>query len=467
MMQHHTEVQAAYARLLRKDFSSFIAKSFRTVDPGARYLPNWHIALIAEYLEAVRRGEIKRLIINMPPRALKSVSVSVAWPAWLLGHDASARIICASYAAPLALKHSIDCRMLMRSPWYRALFPHVALTRDQNEKHKFMTTKRGYRFATSVGGVLTGEGGNTLIIDDPLTPAQAASAQARAQVNHWFSHTFASRLDDKEKGAIVLVMQRLHLDDLSGYLLARGGWTHLCLPAVAPKTEIYERGDVCVMYEEGDCLHPERENEAAVARAKSELGTQAFAAQYQKNPLPEEGGMVRAHWLRRYDVAPTPARIVQSWDTAIKSGAQHDASCCLTFAEHAGEAYLLEACVVRMEYPELKKLIVTKAEQYQPQAVLMEDKSSGQQLLQDLKRDSWLPLIAVQPRGDKITRFAGVSALIEAGRLHLPRHAPWLGEFETELLHFPAARHDDQVDALTQYLDWVRGRAGSPGMRRV
>ena len=172
-----------YDALLKQDFSSFIGKTLSTVDPGATYLPNWHIDLIAEYLEAARRGDISRLIINMPPRSLKSVCVSVAWPAWLLGHDPRQRVIAASYAAPLSLKHSLDCRLVVNSPWYRQLFPEVKLTRDQNEKQKFMTTRRGFRFATSVGGTATGEGGNFLIIDDPINALQAYNEHWRNHVN--------------------------------------------------------------------------------------------------------------------------------------------------------------------------------------------------------------------------------------------------------------------------------------------
>ncbi len=160
-----------YDQLLKNDFSSFIGKTLATCDPAAEYLPNWHIDLIAEYLEAARKSEITRLIINMPPRSLKSICVSVAWPAWLLGNNPSSRIIAASYAQSLAVKHSIDARMVIGSDWYKRIFPDVHLARDQNEKSKFMTTKRGFRMAASVGGAITGEGGNYLIIDDPINPA--------------------------------------------------------------------------------------------------------------------------------------------------------------------------------------------------------------------------------------------------------------------------------------------------------
>ncbi len=443
--------------LLTTDFSQFIAKAFTTVDPEADFLSNWHIDLIAEYLEAAQRAEITRLIINMPPRSLKSVCVSVAWPAWLLGHNPSARIIAASYAASLSLKHSMDTRLVISSPWYQRIFPEVQLTREQNQKQKFTTTKRGFRLASSVGASVIGEGGNFLIIDDPISPAQAMNAKWREHVNNWFDHTFSTRLNNKKKGVIVLVMQRLHADDLSGYLLAKGGWEHLFLPAIANHSQQYAFGKIEKTMEAGELLQPERENLRLIERAKIDLGAQAFAAQYQQAPLVEDGAMLKRSWLARYSQLPSVVeRVVQSCDTAIKSGAQHDASVCLTFAEYDGRSYLRDARVMRLEYPDLKRFFYSHTNDYQPQAILLEDKASGQQLLQDAKRETHLPIIAVRPKNDKLTRFAGVSAMIEAGRLVLPKNAPWLADFEAELLGFPTAAHDDQVDALTQYLEWIR-----------
>lgn len=445
------------ADMLRGDLATFIGKTLTTCDPAASYAANWHIDLIAEYLQAATRGDIRRLIINMPPRSLKSICVSVAWPAWLLGHDPRRRIIAASYASQLAFKHSLDTRLVVGAPWFKQIFPEMELAADQNEKRKFMTTKRGFRMATSVGGTLTGEGGNFLIIDDPMRPLHAMQAHWREHVHGWFEHTFASRLDNRQKGVIVLVMQRLHEDDLTGYLLKKGGWTHLSLPALATQTQTYQLGEVEKVYQEGELLHPVRMNAEIIAQVKNEIGGHAFAAQYQQQPMPQEGAMLRPWWFGRFEAAPqAPARIVQSWDTAIKSGTQHDTSVCLTFAEYEGKSYLLEASQMRLEYPDLKRRFVEHAARWQPQAILLEDKASGQQLLQDMRRESALPVIARLPKADKITRFAAVSAMIEAGKMLLPRHAQWLADFENEIFAFPHAAHDDQVDALTQYLEWLR-----------
>lgn len=222
-----------YQRLLGTHLPAFIQKCFHTVNPGTPYLHNWHIDLIAAYLRACERGDIQRLIINIPPRYLKSLCVSVAWPAWLLGHDPSRRIIVSSYAQSLSLKHSLDCRLVMQSEWYRQVFQQTLLASDQNEKGKFLTTRRGMRLATSVGGSVTGEGGNFLILDDPHNPAHIHSDLLRQDTIDWFEQVFTSRLDDKKRGVIILMMQRLHEEDLSGHLLKKSGWEHLCIPAIA------------------------------------------------------------------------------------------------------------------------------------------------------------------------------------------------------------------------------------------
>ncbi len=458
-----------YNELLRSNFSTFIGKTLSTIDPAAQLQPNWHIDLIAEYLEAARKAQITRLIINIPPRSLKSICVSVAWPAWLLGHDPRARVIAASYAASLSIKHSLDCRLVVSGSWYRDVFPDVKLVRGQNEKHKFVTTKRGFRLASSVGASVVGEGGNFLIIDDPISPAQAMNIRFRENVNNWFDHTFSTRLNNKKSGVIVLVMQRLHSEDLSGYLLAKGGWEHLSLPAISDRQRNYSFANFVKTYELGEVLHPGREDIKLLERAKIELGSSAFAAQYQQSPQPEQGAMVDKSWFMRYASLPTVYEaVVQSWDTAIKSSARHDASVCLTFVEAGGRSYLREARVMRLEYPDLKKAFYNYADEDKPKIILVEDKASGQQILQDIRRESYLPLIGISPKSDKITRFAAISAMLEAGKLVLPQQAAWLADFEAELFSFPNCAHDDQIDALTQYFDWKRSQSWEKlSMRRI
>jgi len=282
------------------DFQSFLRMVVATVSPGVRYEHNWHIDAIAAHLEACARGDIRRLIINMPPRMLKSITVSVAWPAWLLGQDAKTRLMVASYAQSLSIKHSLDCRLVMQSPWYQEIFSNTHLAHDQNEKDKFVTTKRGHRIATSVGGAATGEGGNILIVDDPLNPLQAKQRNMREAANQWFDHTFATRLDDKKRGAIVVVMQRLHAEDVSGYLLKKKGWEHLCLPAIATARAHYVCGAFSKIREQGEVLHEAREDAAMLEEMKRELGSANFNAQYQQVPQCDDEGMIKLAWFKRF-----------------------------------------------------------------------------------------------------------------------------------------------------------------------
>jgi len=455
---------------VKTNYSAFVRQVFHTVCPGTPYLHNWHIDLMAEYLEACRRREIKRLLINLPPRMLKSIAVTIAWPAWLIGNEPSERVIAASYAESLSLKHSVDCRLVMQSDWYRKLFPRVELAYDQNEKRKFMTTSRGYRLSTSVGGSVIGEGGNVLIFDDPLNPLQASSKLERERANDWYDQSFSTRLDDKKTGIIVGVMQRLDENDLTGHLLEKGGFTHLKIPAIAPTRTIIDFGKVKLVREAGEPMHAEREPLEVLERQKIEMGSMAFAGQYQQEPAPAEGGLFKLAWLgKRYEKrAETYTRIVQSWDTAVKPDQIHDPSCCITFGEKPNGCDILDVRVVRKEYPDLKRLVISHAADFKADAILIEDKASGQQLLQDLGRETPLPIIGIQATTDKVTRASACSSLIEAGRVFLPENASWLQAFMTELLLFPNGAHDDQVDALSQYLNWLKNSVQvAPRIRRL
>ncbi len=442
--------------LLRVRLASFVQRTFMAVDPGAVFLPNWHIDLLAEYLEACTRREIKRLIINMPPRYLKSIAVSVAWPAWVIGHDPSAKFLCASYSDKLSLKHSVDCRLVLQTAWYKRAFPSVYLVKDQNEKSKFVTTGRGHRIATSTGGTATGEGGDYLIVDDPHNPKQAQSTVEREKALTWFDQTFYSRLNDKKQGVIVVIMQRLHEKDLSGHLLAQGGWEHLKIPAIAEERTVIAFGRVHKAREVGDLLHPLRESATEMALTKRALGTYGFAGQYQQTPVPAEGGMIKQAWLNRYLKAPDKfSQIIQSWDTAYKPSQLHDPSVCTTWGVANDGYYLLDVWCDRADYPSLKSKVQHLYQVWQPSAILIEDKASGQSLIQELKASTRLPVIAVLPEGDKLTRLSAESAKFEAGLVFLPQTALWLAEYEQELVTFPYAAHDDQVDSTSQFLAWI------------
>ena len=229
---------AVVEAILRNDLGSFVQGIFPIVSAGVGFFPNWHVEAITYALTRVMRGEIKRLIITVPPRSLKSICASVAFPAFVLGHDPTKRIICVSYSEGLARKHANDFRAVMRSSLYQRLFPRARISPAKDTELEAMTTARGFRYATSVGGTLTGRGGNLLILDDPMKPQDAHSESARESLKQWYANTLLPRLDTKSQDAIIVVMQRLHDDDLVGHLLEQGGWHELNLPAIAEMEQI-------------------------------------------------------------------------------------------------------------------------------------------------------------------------------------------------------------------------------------
>jgi len=312
------DAHAAFAAILRQDFGTFIHKTFLTVSPDRAYHPNWHIDAIAYKLRCVHAGEAKRLLIAQPPRSLKSITTSVAFVAWSIGRDPSKRFVCTSYSAELAGTLARQFRLLVTSEWYRRIFPNVIWSKES--EFEFVTTKGGGRLAVSTGGSITGRGADVIVIDDPLKADEAQSEVARRAVNEWFTTTLLTRLDDKRRGAIILVVQRLHEDDLAGKVLREGGWASLVLPAIAEQDEAIQIGLQTFYHRKfGDLLHPARESLADLERMKRDMGTLKFSSQYQQRPIPIEGNLIKRSWIKSYDVAPSHKpgmQIVQSWDIA-------------------------------------------------------------------------------------------------------------------------------------------------------
>jgi len=288
--------------ILRHDLYCFIQAAFPIVSPGVPFAPNWHLEAVAYHLTRVLDGEIKRLIITIPPRSLKSICGSVCFPAFALGRNPTWRIICVSYAESLARKHANDCRAVMRSDMYNRLFPNTRISLAKDTEVEFATTLGGNRLSTSVGGTLTGRGGNLIIIDDSLKPQDAYSELARDSVKQWYANTLLSRLDDKKNDAIVVIMQRLHMDDLVGHLLEQEGWTHLNLPAIAESEQYVPLGPGRFhVRRPGDVLHPAREPRTVLDELKYSMGSIDFAAQYQQQPIAEGGNLIKWAWFQFYD----------------------------------------------------------------------------------------------------------------------------------------------------------------------
>jgi predicted phage terminase large subunit-like protein len=449
--------QAVLDAILRSNLAAFIQKTFVTVSPGDAFAGNWHIEAMAHELNKVMRNENRHLIITIPPRHLKSICTSVALPAYMLGHDPTKRIICVSYSQELAVKHANDCRIVMNSEWYRRAFPRTRIDPSKNTETEFATTQRGFRLSTSVGGTLTGRGGDLIIIDDPIKPADAMSDTTRQRLIDWYGTTLLSRLDDKEKGAIVLVMQRLHVGDLAGHLLDGGGWRHLNLPAIAEIEQCVEIGPGRFHTRKiGDLLHPARESRQTLHSMKVAMGSATFSAQYQQSPIPPGGNLIDWNWFSWFDAdgSITIDDIVISWDTAMKPTELSDYSVGTVWGIRGSLYYLLDLIRVRLDYPALRRKIIEVYNQWHDPTILIEDAGSGTSLLQDLY-DQNIPAVGIKPEGDKVLRMSAQTAKIEAGAVHLPRKALWLDDLRSEVLAFPHGIHDDQVDSISQALGWM------------
>ena len=460
-----------YRTWMRASLAEFIERTFRHLNPGTPYARNWHIELIASRLEAVFEGRVLRLIINVPPRSLKSIMTSVAFVAWALGHKPTLQFICASYGKDLAVKHAQDCRNVMMSQWYRETFASRMAT-SRPALGDLRTTSGGGRFATSVGGVLTGLGGDMIVIDDPLKPDEAVSDVQRQAANDWLDNTVMSRFNDQQTGAMVIIMQRLHLDDVVGHVLQHGDWEVLSLPAIAEEDEVHcidsqVWGSRQVGRKAGEALHSGREPLDVLHDLRARLGEYNFAGQYQQRPAPLGGGIVKREWLRYVEENEIPSqfdRIIQSWDTANKETQLADYSVCTTWGIKNSDRYLIDVYRQKVDFPKLKRAVIEQIGKFRPATVLVEDKASGVQLIQELRSMGIYCIKAIKPKGDKQMRMFAQTAQIESGFVKLPAAASWRLDFEAELTSFPKARYDDQVDSTSQALEWLTVEGHEPGI---
>jgi predicted phage terminase large subunit-like protein len=457
--------------LLRLNLSAFIHKVFTTLNPGGKFLSNWHIDLIAAYLMQILRAEGKRLMINIPPRSLKSICISVAWPAWILGHDPGKRIIVASYCEALSIKHSLDCRLIMESDWYKELFPESAISKKQNTKRKFLTTKNGFRLATSVGGYVTGEGADILIIDDPHNPTYIKSDAMRNHAIKWYRNTFVTRLNNPAKGSIVLVMQRLHKNDLAGYLCKQDNWDILKIPAIADQDYLYKapafpsnysdyfHNDIFdYRFSKGSSLQESQCSLDYLENIKKEVGEEVFCSQYQQEPQEIGKGLLPKEYIFRYSICPKQRDyVLQSWDTAIKVGQNNDFSVCTTWILAEQKIYLIEVVRDRLNYPDLKNKIQDLNDKFSPHVILIEDHASGQSVAQDLRRTGMLNIRTIRHRLDKVSRFALTISMFQSGSVVFPKDDAFIEDvIIPEVLQFPYVKHDDAVDSISQALNYFK-----------
>ena len=415
-----------FQALLAQDLMAFTEFAFGVIRPGIPFKPNWHLEALTHKLSQVVSGKVRRLIITQPPRTLKSLCASVASPAWFLGHYPSERVVVVSYSDFLARNHANDFRLLVSHPIYQATFPTMCL--DRQSDREITTTKRGKRIATSIEGTLTGLGGNLIIIDDPLKLGDAMSDAVRARVIEWYRSTLLSRGDDKGLTRIVVVMQRVHQDDLVGHLQEQGGFEVLNLPAIAQRSQTYELGNGRVYTrQKGELLHPAHEPPHVLIELKREMGPIAFSAQYQQSPIPPGGTIIKRKWLATYDrVGQQPRdRIILSWDIALSETETGDYSACVVLLVRNEVFYILEVVRGRFPFETLKRKVMEVKRRYGSSTLLIEDSPISRGLIQSLREQS-INVTHYKPNTDKRARVIAQSDLFAGGSVLLPRRAGWL-----------------------------------------
>lgn len=426
--------------------------------------PAEHHRLLNGKLMEVEAGQIRRLMVFMPPGSAKSSYGSVTFPTWFMGRRPGRNVISTSYGSTLAARFGRKCRQITRSRQFNELFG-CGLVADNKAADDWALTSGSTYMAGGILAGITGNRADLLVIDDPLKGRQDAdSPTIREKVWEEYKSSLRTRL--KPNGAIVIIQTRWHEDDLSGRILPKdwngqSGWVEgrdgerwyvLCLQAQC------EREDDPLGREIGEWLWTDWFTPAHWEQERRTQGSRNWDALYQQRPRPQEGGIFKEAWVKRHRTPPaSPLMIVQSIDTAFKPGQLNDPSVIETWAIMPTGYVLLHVWRERVEYPRLKRTALSLAERWKPHAVLIEDKASGQSLIQELRdAQGGPPVIAIEPEGDKLTRANVVSPMVEAGMVSIPETADWLADFESEVFAFPLSTHDDQVDAMTQFLAWAK-----------
>lgn len=448
------------------------------------YVHGWHIDAICDHLEATITLDILRLVINVPPRHMKSINVCVGFPAWAWIKDPSLQFLYSSYAQSLSMRDNIKCRRVIQSPLYQKWWgDRFNLLGDQNTKTRFDNDKGGYRIATSVDGTATGEGGDYVVVDDANNIKEIESDSIRNSTNTWFDETLQTRFNNPKTGRLISIQQRTHALDLTGHIQRKYGQDYyaLILPA---EYEVESRrknsfrtfnGWTDPRKKEGELLWPDRFGVNELKKLKTALGSYAAAGQLQQRPAPRDGGIVPVKEFRRYTTCPPRERwigLTFSIDTASKEKEVHDPSCLEAWAETIEGYYLVFVWKEKLLFPKLKTKIHYYLDDWCPNEVLIEDKSSGTTLIQCLKDETKHNIVSIDPGNfSKVLRMENEAASIEAGMCFIPESvdvvvdngvskykASWLHDFEDECADFPNGEHDEQVDSMSQYLKRKRER---------
>lgn len=454
--------------------ADFIKNEWTTLEPGRKFAPGWHIDAICEHLEAVTNGHINRLLINIPPGCMKSLTTDAFWPAWEWGprNLPTTRYVSASYSQDLTVRDNRRCRTLIQSPRYQRQWGNrFRLVEEQNAKTRFDNDRMGFKIATSVGGLGAGERGDRFIIDDPHNIRDGESNAKRNETLLWFQETVPTRVSDPERSAIIVIMQRVHEADVSGLILEKElGYVHLCLPMEFEpdrKCFVEVTGFEDPRTEDNELLWPSRMTREVIERDKRVMGEYAAAGQLQQRPSPRGGGMFRREWWQFYetghanrppDVSDVPAvkrpdffdwEII-SVDAAFKSTATGSRVGMLVIGGKGPFRYVLDNRTAPMTFGQTVEMILELLKKYpRCSRVLIEDKANGPAII-DTLRQRVAGIIPVNPEGGKEARASAMQPSVQSGHWLLPEGAPWLDDFITEFALFPASAKNDQVDATSQ-----------------
>jgi predicted phage terminase large subunit-like protein len=461
---------AINAELCRRSLYHFLKYFWDVIVPDD-FVDNWHIKYLCDELQAVAGRVFERkpseydLIVNVPPGTSKSTIGSVMFPAWCWVNDPPLRFIGGSHDSDLAAGLAIKSRDILKSDKFNELYPGlIVMKNDMDLKRSYENTKQGSRKAVGVGGNITGSHAHIILVDDPINPKKAVSAAELKTAAAWMSETLSTRKVDKKLTPTILIMQRLAEGDPTGVLLEKDRpIRHICLPAELTDLDNVSPKEAEENYIDG-LLDPKRMDREALALNKTDLGSRGYANQFLQNSVAAEGDIFKRSWWKWYEVLSQkrPDLIVHSWDTAHKKGQENDFAVCTIWAVFPEGYYLVDGWAEKAQFPELRRQAILLDTLHPATDIIIEDRSSGQDLIPELQATTKLPVKAVKVVSDKIARAKTCVGTIEAGNVYLPKDNIFAAQLVEQCAGFPALKHDDIVDSLTLFLNWMRERRTGP-----
>lgn len=461
-------LNSARARLATDSYHEFVKQAFAVLEPGTKFVDNWHIEYLCNTVQAhvhrVGRGEPKKrdLIVNIPPRSLKSYIMTICIVPWAWIHYPHMRFICSSYGERLSIDLSTKARRILQSPWYMGNWGDVVqLQKDQNQKLFYENSRTGARYSTSTGGLVTGKGAHIVIIDDPQDPKGANSEKDRETSINFFTETLSSRLDDPGTGMFLVIQQRLHVSDLTGYLLEREGvkrWQHICIPAEDSNAVKPER--LRSYYQDG-LMFPGRFTKKVLADLLDRLQGRGYAGQYGQSPKALEGNIIKGPWFRRFKHQDLPSQFLVNFyvDTAYTKDTENDPFGILAFTVYDGQTFILGYSKGWKEFPDFCKHLqdyTLEMGRTDASRVWVEPKATGLSIIQQLRKVEGVNIMQDEvPAGSKIERAHAITGALESGKVFLPERddrkygGAWTESFIEACEAFPNITHDEEVDCLT------------------